>query len=108
MLDYAKSLQVPVWTPVKLLDFIKARDNARFENIEWNNDQLVFDIFSEVSHTNKLTVMVPFKHEQKKVTSLKIGSSEQPFSVKKIKGNDYAMFSIKPGTTYQIAISYTQ
>ena len=35
MLNYARDNGIPVWTPVKLLDFLKAKDEAAFSKIKW-------------------------------------------------------------------------
>ena len=33
MLDYSNENHIPVWAPVKLLEFLKAKDEATFTNI---------------------------------------------------------------------------
>ena len=48
MLDYAAANKIPVWTPQKLLDFLIAKDNAKFENIKWADNKLSFSITSDV------------------------------------------------------------
>ena len=41
MLAYANQQNIPVWTEIKLLDFIKMKDEASFSNIRWVNNKLI-------------------------------------------------------------------
>jgi len=106
MLDYANSNKIPVWTPVKLLDFLKAKDDADFNNLLWNNNNLSFTIDSDIENSNMLTVMVPYTFKEKKAINLTTNSSKTSFTVHNIKGYDYVMFSIKPGSSYTINVQY--
>ncbi len=47
MLDYAAARNIPVWAPQKLLDFLIAKDNAKFNNIKWAGNKLSFTIASD-------------------------------------------------------------
>ena len=107
MLDYADSHGIPVWTAAKLLDFLKARNEAKFENIAWSDNSMSFNIHSDYEHTNMLSVILPYNYTgAKRVFSVTVDSATISFSVKTIKGNEYVMFSIKPGTTYHIVVNY--
>lgn len=46
MLAYANSHGIPVWTAVKLLDFVKMKDQASFTGINRFNNQLSFSLNS--------------------------------------------------------------
>jgi hypothetical protein len=105
-LDYANSRGIPVWTELKLLSFLKAKDEAAFTNINWANNRLSFKIKSSLTNINRLTCMVPYVHDRKKINKITINGVTIPYSVKLIKGFDYAMFTIKPGASYDLVITY--
>ena len=105
-LDYANSKGIPVWTELKLLGFLKAKDEATFTDINWANNQLSFKIKSSLKHSNGLTCMVPYLYNGKKINKITVNGVTQSYSVKLIKGFDYAMLTIKPGATYNLVISY--
>lgn len=109
MLDYAKQHDIPVWTPVKLLDFLKAKDEAAFTNIKWtDNGLLSFNITSALTHTNSITCMIPYTFNGKNIIEVTIDGVKQNYSVKKIKGFDYAFLSVKPGNSYSVSVKYSQ
>lgn len=107
MLDYAKENGIPVWTAAKLLDFLKAKDEATFNDFNWANNQLSFKIKSSLTHTNGLTCMIPYLYNGKKINKITGNGITQSFSVKSIKGFDYAMVTIKPGLDYNFEVSYS-
>ncbi len=107
MITYANENGIPVWTAENLLNFIETRDNASFSDIKWEKDKLIFKIHSELKHPNNLTCMIPFRFEGKKIAAIQMHNKSQPFSVWKVKGTDYALFSVKPGSDYEIAITYS-
>ena len=47
MLAYAKSNGIPVWTELKLLDFIKMKDDASFTDLNWSGNRLSFHLKSQ-------------------------------------------------------------
>jgi hypothetical protein len=107
MLRYAKEKHVPVWTAAELLGFLTAKDQASFTNIKWNNNRLSFRLRSPVPNESELTCMVPYQHDGKKITSITIGNTPRAFVTRKINGNEYALFTVKPGSDYSIAVQYT-
>ena len=106
MLDYANSRGIPVWTELKLLDFLKAKDEAAFTDINWANNQLSFKIKSSLTHSNGLSCMVPFIYKGNKISKITSNGVTQSYSVKLIKGFDYALITIRPGVNYNIIIDY--
>ena len=60
-LDYANSKGIPVWTELNLLDFLKAKDEATFTDINWSNSRLSFKIKSSLTHSNGLSYMIPYQ-----------------------------------------------
>jgi hypothetical protein len=106
MLDYAAGNGIPVWTTVKFLDFLKAKDEAVFTDINWAKDQLSFNIKSSLTHTNGLTCMVPYVYNGKKISKITVDGITQSYPVKSIKGFDYAMITVKPGVNHNLVIDY--
>lgn len=106
MLDYANRKGVPVWTELKLLDFLKAKDEATFTDIHWTNNHLSFKIKSSLRHSNGLTCMVPYMFNGKKINKITGNGVTQSYSIKSIKGFDYALLTIRPGFNYSIVVNY--
>src|SRR5450755_2064069 len=59
-LDYANTRGIPVWTELKLLRFLEAKDEATLTGINWVNNRLSFKIRSSIKDSNGLTCMVPY------------------------------------------------
>lgn len=106
MLDYANSKHIPVWTEVKLLDFLRAKDEATFNNISWKNNVLSFNIKSSLTHTNDIAYLIPFINGGKKISKLTSNGASQHYIVRSIKGRQYALVTMRPGSTYNIAVNY--
>ncbi len=106
MLDYANQNGIPVWTVVKLLDFMKAKDEAKFNNITWANSKLTFGLSSTLKHTSKLTFMVPAVYQNKKIKVITNNGKPQPYKVRSVKGSEYAFVSVEPGQNYSISANY--
>lgn len=106
MLGYANEKHIPVWTVAKLLDFLKAKDEAGFTDINWKNNQLSFKIKSSLTHSNELSYMVPYIFNGKKINKITSNGLTQSYSESRIKGLEYAMITIKPGFNYTIEINY--
>ena len=106
MLDYANNKGVPVWTEKKLLDFLKAKDEATFDEITWKDNRLSFEINSSLNHDSKITCMIPNTYNGKKITKITSNGEIHNFTVNSIKGFDYAWLTVKPGSTYSMVVSY--
>jgi hypothetical protein len=106
MLAYANSKGIPVWTEEKLLDFLKARDEASFTDIRWTNNKLSFKIKSSVAHSNGFSYLVPYEYNGRKITRINSNGISQSYSVKSIKGFKYAFLAFKPGFDSDIVVSY--
>lgn len=107
MLDYANSRHIPVWTEIKFLDFMRAKDEASFNNITWQNNTLSFNIKSSLLHTSNLSYLIPFTSNGKKISKITSNGEDQQYLVRSIKGRDYALLTIKPGMAYKVIASYT-
>ena len=108
MLAYANRKGVPVWTALKLLNFLKMKDEATFSKVTWSHSQLSFIINSSFQHTHSLTFMVPAFYGGKKVSGITKNGKESPFSFKRVKGRDYGFVSVTGGMNYDISVAYTK
>jgi hypothetical protein len=106
MLAYASKNGVPVWTALKLLDFIKMRDEATFTDISWSDNRLSFNLNSSLKHSNGLTFMVPFKYRDKRITGVTRNGKDATFIIRSVKGSDYAFITVEPGANYSILVTY--
>lgn len=106
MLAYANENGIPVWTTVKLLDFIKMKDEASFNNINWTNNQLLFKISSSLKHSNGLTFIIPTSYWNKKMKAVYKDGTRQSFIIRSVKGCDYAFVTVEPGYVYDIKVDY--
>ena len=106
MLAYANRNGVPVWTAIKLLDFLKMKDEASFNNISWTNNLLTFTLNSSLTHNHKLTFMVPANYNGGKIITITSNDQNQTYAIKRIKGLDYALASVEGGMDYIISAHY--
>lgn len=109
MLDYAKANGIPVWTPVKLLEFLKAKDGAVFTGIRWKgNKKLSFSLRSPSGHSSELACMIPYQFNAKKIDRITVNGKRRSYDVQRVKGFDYAFITVKPGADYGIMIRYAK
>jgi hypothetical protein len=108
MLDYARQKGIPVWTASKLLDFLRMRDSAKISDLGWRGNNLSFEVDSKLEHANGLTVMLPFRHNERKIKGITLNGIDTRFNVKQVKGALYAFITVKPGSTYSITTKYAE
>lgn len=106
MLAYANSHGIPVWKAVKLLDFVKMKDQASFTGINWSNNMLSFSLNSSLKHQNGLTLMVPYSFEDKEIKGITRNGKDLPYLIRHVKGSEYAFATVQPGENYAIAVNY--
>ncbi len=106
MLAYANSKGIPVWTASKFAEFVKMRDEARFTNISWSDNQLSFTLQSSLNHSGGLTIMVPLEYGGNRLMGIECNSAEVKYIKRTVKGYDYAFVTVKPGAEYSWVIDY--
>lgn len=106
MLTYANKNGIPVWTALKLLDFTKMRDEATFTDISLSNNRLSFNLNSSLKHSNGLTFMVPCKYGEKRIIEITRNGKDAPYTIKPVKGSDYAFLTVAPGANYSIIVNF--
>ncbi len=108
MLDYANSKHIPVWTEIKLLDFLRAKNEASFSDIAWKSNKLSFKIRSSLTHTNSITYMIPFVYNGKQINKITSNGVSQIYSVRSIKGQQYALVTMSLGSVYNVVVGYSR
>ena len=106
MLDYANSKRVPVWNQLRLLRFLQAKDAVRFEDIQWNNHRLTFKIKSPLACDATLTCLIPYTFSDTKISHIRNFETEQNYSIRRIKGFEYALVIFKAGRDHDFSIEY--
>jgi hypothetical protein len=106
MLAYAKQQKIPVWTELKLLDFIKMRDEALFSSIDWEENKLTFNINSAIKNSNRLTFLVPVKFEDLEIKGITVDGNDSRFIIRSVKGSDYAFTSVESGIKHSVIVNY--
>jgi hypothetical protein len=105
MIDYANRRGVPVWTAEHTLNFLKTRDNACFQNIEWAGNKLSFIIKVPVGEQG-LTFMLPQKHEELTINRIEVDGTRQSYRRMTIKGRNYVMVDSGCGGSFLITAYY--
>jgi hypothetical protein len=106
MLAYSRQKNIPVWTELKLLDFIRMKDEASFTNLSWGNNRLAFNINSSLKNSNDLTFMVPAVFKGMEVKEISIDGMNTRFITRSVKGSMYAFVTVEPGMNHSIVVNY--
>jgi hypothetical protein len=106
MLAYADSNGIPVWTALKLLDFIKMREEASFTSTSWSDNSLSFNLNSSLNNSNGLTIMIPHNFGNRRIKGISKNGNDASFIVREIKGSVYALLTVKPGANYSMVVNY--
>ncbi|MCX6254144.1 MAG: hypothetical protein NTV31_06650 [Bacteroidia bacterium] len=106
MLAYANQHNIPVWTELKLLDFIKMKDEASFTRISWGNNKLAFNLNSSLKNNNGLTFMVPVEYKDLRIKGITINGNNTRFITRSVKGSAYAFITVECGINYSIIVNY--
>jgi hypothetical protein len=106
MLDYANEKHIPVWSEEMLLSFLQARDACEFKNIRYHDYRLNFTLSSLVKYDGRVTTVVPYLFNGRKVVSASMNGRKVKLCVKDIKGRKYVLLSADAGISTEIDISY--
>jgi len=106
MLDYANTRDIPVWTALNLLDFLKMKDEASFSHFDWSNNSLSFRLNSSLKHSHGLTFMVPAMHGDQKISLITKDGGKTFFPIRKVKSVDYAFVTVRGGSDHEFVITY--
>jgi hypothetical protein len=108
MLAYANQHSIPVWTELKLLDFIKMKDEASFTGLNCVNNKLAFNISSSLKNDNGLPIMVPVKYKDLRIKVIKLDGKDTRFITRSVKGSDYAFITVESGIKHSIIVYFSR
>ena len=108
VLDYCNNKGVPIWSAEKAFNFLKMKDEGSFSKISWTDNQLSFTLNSTLKHDNGLSFLIPANFGSRKVNRITKDGKDTQFTVKSVKGSDYAFVTVEPGKNYEISVDYTQ
>ena len=108
MLDYANSRNVPVWTELKLLEFLRSREAAKIGGTSWNKNVLSFNFSTPVQTNEKLSCIVPYHIQGKRIKGVSVNGKQVAMHNEMIKGYEYVFVSVKPGSSYRVAVEYAE
>ena len=103
---YAQNNDIPLWSAEMLLDFVKARDASRFDNLTFGSGVLAFDFVPGAARQD-LTVMIPANYQGNNLLSVSLNASNQTYSTVTVKGLDYAQFT-SPSAGGHVTATYGQ
>jgi hypothetical protein len=106
MLDYAKENNVPVWTERSWLEFLRAREEASFQNLRWSGTRLTFSVHSSLPYGRNFACLIPFRYNDMTLTSVSKNGEPDHYSVVKIKGYEYARIFVIPGSNTDIEATF--
>lgn len=104
--QYCQSQGIPMWSAEMLLDFNLARNESRFENLEYSPGLLEFDYIAGAAGQD-LTLMLPMLWSDQQLTELTVDGITAAFVIETIKGVDYAMLTT-PVAQARVAAAYAR
>lgn len=102
----AQSLGVPIWTAQRWLDFISIRQAARFENLSFDENTMVFDLAAEQTSQDSLSILLPLEHRQTRLAEIRVDGQSTPFAPWSVGGLNYGLISLVPGP-HHIQVIYS-
>jgi hypothetical protein len=108
MLDYANTNDIPVWTALNLLDFLKMKDEASFTNFHWSNNSLSFRLNSSQTHSNGLTFLIPARHGDRRLSLITKDGEKTFYFISRVKSVEYAFITVQGGSNHEFVITYNK
>jgi hypothetical protein len=87
--DAVRARGIPLWSAEQLLDFVLARDRARFEEIAWDGERLSFVLHAPLPGQD-LTVLVPVAWHGRVLAALHVDGGERDVVAHELRGRSYA------------------
>jgi hypothetical protein len=88
---------IPIITARQLLTWVDGRNGSSFQAIGWNGTTLTFSV-AVGTGANGLQTIVPTKVTAGTLTTITLNGSPVTFTKQTIKGIEYAIFTVAPGT----------
>jgi hypothetical protein len=106
-LDYAAANGVPIWSALEWLHFTEIRHDAGLEDVQWQPAvrRLSFRLVAQAAPEVDLTVMVPLRHRNAKLTQLKVDGLVVEHRERLMSGVSYGWLSV-PAGPHQVVATY--
>jgi hypothetical protein len=104
VLDHAVANNIPIWSGAQMNAFVRMRDAADFQNVQWKEGTLSFVVNAPGCEVGALTVMVPKVFGGHVLAKTSLAGLDAAYSVETIAGSDYALFTIRSGMHFVIAV----
>ena len=98
----AQALGVPVVSSLQMMQWLDGRNNSTFNIASWSGNVLSFSV-SAATGSRNLRAMLPASFGSAGLTSIQQGATNVSYTLKTIKGIQYAMF---PATTGSYTATY--
>jgi hypothetical protein len=92
----AQARGVPIVTSRQMLEWLDGRNGSSFTGVSWNGVALGFTIEVGIG-ANGLQAMVPAQFGGQTLTGISLGGAPVSFTLRTIKGVEYATFPTAPG-----------
>jgi hypothetical protein len=96
----AKARGVPIVSALQILKWLNGRNGSFFFALSWKNDTLTFQV-SVASGANGLQVLLPTDGPSGRLAGVSLNDGSVPYTIRVIKGIEYAIFSAGSGGTFQ-------
>jgi hypothetical protein len=106
VLDYCNQRGVPIWPADKVYEFLKMKDDASFTDLKWSHNKLTFSIQSSIMNPDGLTFLLPAVYDGSKIKSIDDNGHPLKFQIRMVKGSEYAMAIVTPGSMHEISADY--
>jgi hypothetical protein len=106
MLEDANQRQVPVWTADRTLDFLTARDAARFEEISWSNNNLSFTFVAPISEPG-LTLLLPKWVNNLVLSTVEMDGKSLVWKEFNVKGRPSVLVNAGGGGSFRVQAWYS-
>jgi hypothetical protein len=105
-MDYANSLNIPIWNADQWLSFTETRYDANFTNVQWNSgtSTLTFSLAATQTAGITLTTLLPINHNGLTLQSVKVDNVTTAWTNMTIKGRSMAAVNAASGAHDFIAV----
>jgi hypothetical protein len=105
-LDAAHERGLPIWNAQRWLDFITARQSARFERLNWLKQTLSFELTVQGQPKDGLSVLLPLTSQEAALKEARVDGKPSEFASWRVGGVNYGLVRLEPGS-HQVEADYS-
>lgn len=94
----ARENGVFIWTVEHWLEFTQARQQARFENLGWQDNALAFDLTAGETSVADLSVLLPLDQAGKALQLVRVDGQDAAYEIWQVGGVGYGRVSLAAGS----------